>query len=195
MYAEFSETPCWNEKIKIRTWPSGTEKLFAMRTYELSLADGTRIGSGTSSWLIIDWTTKKIQRPDEFLRKYSRENMSIAQPVRNPERLNNHFAEGSEYGPFNVPVSDIDINLHTNNANYIKWVTDTYTLDFILEHRPFSAEINYLAESVAGDKIIIKSARDDESTCFFNHIIMRENDGRELCRMRIGWNNLRQNNH
>ena len=34
---------------------------------------------------------------------------------------------------FRVKVSDLDVNLHTNNVRYIKWVTDTYDLDHIHE--------------------------------------------------------------
>src|SRR5512137_1637850 len=67
MYAEFSEWPLWNETILVKTWPNGTDKLFAMRNYELRFADGRMIGTGSSSWLIIDRTKKKIQRPDETL--------------------------------------------------------------------------------------------------------------------------------
>lgn len=193
MYAEFTESPAWNDRIIVKTWPSGTEKLFAMRTYELTSSNGRKIGAGTSSWLIIDWTTKKIRRPDEFLQRYSMENSTLVHPVRNPVKLDDQVTNGTEYGPFRVPVSDIDINLHTNNANYLKWVTDTYDLNFILDHQPISAEINYLAESVAGDRIIIRSARDMQNAGFFNHIIIRESDGRELCRLRIGWEKLSHN--
>ncbi len=59
MYASLSDWPVWNETIVVRTWPSGVDKLFAMRNYELRFKDGRNIGSASSSWLIIDRTTKK----------------------------------------------------------------------------------------------------------------------------------------
>ena len=64
MYAEITQWPSWEDKIIVKTWPNGTDMLFAMRNYELKFADGRMIASGVSSWLIIDRTTKKIQRPD-----------------------------------------------------------------------------------------------------------------------------------
>jgi medium-chain acyl-[acyl-carrier-protein] hydrolase len=33
MYAEITEWPRWEEKIIVKTWPNGTDKLFAMRNY------------------------------------------------------------------------------------------------------------------------------------------------------------------
>ena len=56
---------------------------------------------------------------------------------------------------FHVTISDLDVNLHTNNARYLKWVTDSYDLDFILNNVPLSAEINYLAESHFNESIAI----------------------------------------
>ncbi len=69
MFARLSDWPVWNETIVVRTWPNGVDKLFAMRNYELRHKDGRDIGSAVSSWLIVDRTTKKIQRPDELLAK------------------------------------------------------------------------------------------------------------------------------
>ena len=55
-------------------------------------------------------------------------------------------------------MSDLDVNLHTNNVKYLKWVSDTYNLDFVMKNVPRSAEINYLAESQFNEEIIIKTS-------------------------------------
>ncbi len=70
MYAEIKYWPLWEDKIIVRTWPNGTDKLFALRNYEVNYPDGRHIASGTSSWLILDQTTRKVQRPDSFLSRY-----------------------------------------------------------------------------------------------------------------------------
>ncbi len=31
-----------------------------------------------------------------------------------------------------VRISDLDLNLHTNNTRYLKWAIDTYNLGFML---------------------------------------------------------------
>ena len=41
MYAEISEWPKWEDNIIVKTWPAGTDKLFALRNYEVTFPDGT----------------------------------------------------------------------------------------------------------------------------------------------------------
>jgi len=188
MYAEITQWPSWKDKIIVKTWPNGTDMLFAMRNYELKFADGRMIASGVSSWLIIDRTTKKIQRPDYgLLTQYNDNNLIIPTSARNPEKLHESAENGNASAPFRVQVSDLDVNLHTNNANYIKWVCDTYDLNFTLNHLPCSAEINYLAESMFNDEIVIRSSQEDGNPGIFNHSILRISDNRELCRIRLKW--------
>ncbi len=187
IYAKITGWPVWNDRIIVRTWPSGVDKLFALRNYELRYKNGTKIGSGTSSWLIIDRTTKRIQRPDVFLQNYNRENQSVASPLRNPEKLQEASPSGRLSPPFRVKINDLDINLHTNNVNYIKWVTDTYDLNFMMNHQACSAEINYLAEAVFDDEIVIRTAVDEADARYLNHSVVRPADSKELCRIRIEW--------
>jgi acyl-ACP thioesterase len=186
MYAEITEWPSWGDKIIIKTWPNGTDKLFAMRNYELKLPDGRMIASATSAWLVIDHTTRKIQRPDGLLTQYN-ENDIIPTSARNPEKLPEANEKGRNTAPFRVQVSDLDVNLHTNNVNYLKWVCDSYDLNFIMHHLPCSAEINYLAESMFNDEIIIRSSKEDADPGIISHSVLRVSDNRELCRIRIKW--------
>lgn len=190
IYARFSEWPVWRESITVKTWPSGVDQIFAMRNYELRDKDGRLFGSGTSSWLIIDRITKKIQRPDEFLQNYSRDNQAIASPLRNPVKLMQASENGVISPAFRVKINDLDINLHTNNVNYLKWVTDTYDLNFVMNHRPCSAEINYLAEAIFDDEIIVRTSGDKKESRYLNHSIIRIADQKELCRVRIEWEQM-----
>ncbi|OFY68576.1 MAG: hypothetical protein A2V64_10315 [Bacteroidetes bacterium RBG_13_43_22] len=186
MYAEIYDLPSWFDAIIVKTWPSGTDKLFAVRNYEMRFPGGRNIAAGSSSWLIIDRTTKKIQRPDDTLTRYNDDNKSVKSPVRSADKLAGASEDGVVSSSSKVKISDLDVNLHTNNANYLKWVTDTYDLNFILAHSPLSAEINYLAESRHEEEIVIKTSRDADEV-FFNHSAFRINDNKELCRIRIGW--------
>ena len=187
MYAEITQWPSWGDKIIIRTWPNGTDNIFAMRNYELQFPDGRMIASAVSSWLIIDRTTKKIQRPDGLLSQYNDSNLLIPTSARNPEKLHESAENGNSAAPFRVKVSDLDVNLHTNNANYIKWICDSYDLNFTMNHLPCSAEINYLAESMFDDEIFIISSQDVENKSIVNHSVIRIHDNKELCRIRIIW--------
>ena len=88
---------------------------------------------------------------------------------------------------FKVKISDLDVNLHTNNVNYLKWTIDSYDFEFMINHAPTSVEINYLAESKAGDRIYIRTSEDTDSKLIYYHSVIRENDNKELCRIMLGW--------
>jgi medium-chain acyl-[acyl-carrier-protein] hydrolase len=187
MYAEINVWPVWEDKIIVRTWPNGTDKLFALRNYEVSFPDGSHIASGTSSWLILDQTTRRVQRPDSILSGYNSDLHSGISPLRYATKLEQSAENGNETLPFKVKVSDIDVNLHTNNVQYLKWACDTYGIDFVIKNIPKSAEINYLAESVFDEGIVIKTSAEQDNSCYYNHSIYRIEDRKELCRIRIEW--------
>jgi acyl-ACP thioesterase len=187
IYTVINEWPVWGDSIIVQTWPNGTDKLFALRNYEVRFPDGRRIASGTSSWLILDLTTKKVQRPDSILSQYNFSLHNERSPVRYATKID-PAAENGQVSPlFRIKISDLDLNLHTNNVRYLKWAYDSYDLDFVINNEPQSAEINYLAESRFNEEIMIRTSVENQNYCYCNHSIFRTNDNKELCRIRIEW--------
>ena len=184
MYAEISVMPVWKESIIVNTYPNGTDKLFALRNYEVSYPDGRHIAFATSSWLILDYSTRRIQRPEAALSHFRRHPETQESPLRYASKL--EFAEGetTNSDPFKVKISDLDINLHTNNVKYLQWINDSYDIDFIKQNTIYSTEINYLSESFYNDEIFLQTRADSDG--YYNHSVMRT-DGKELCRVRFGW--------
>jgi len=187
MYAEISKWPLWEDSLIVKTWPSGTDKLFALRNYEVYYPDGRHIASASSSWLILDHTTKKVQRPDSILTQYNPNLHFEKSPIRYALKLEPAAADGNMSATSKIKVSDLDVNLHTNNVRYLKWVIDSYDLDFVMKNVPQSAEINYLAESIYDQEILIRGSVEKEKENFYNHSVLRTNDNKELCRIRIEW--------
>lgn len=184
MYGEIKNWPVWEDSIIIKTWPNGTDNLFAIRNYEVSFPDGRSIASISSSWLILDMTTRKIQRPTT-LAHFSADIKHDVSPVRSATKLSAAHMDGTTAQTFRIKTSDLDLNLHTNNVKYLNWVYDTYDLGFLMKNDPQSTEINYLAESKYGEEIMIRTSV--ENDVFYNHSIFRTVDNKELCRIKIEW--------
>ncbi len=190
IYAEITTLPLLGEKIRLASWPRGTDKLFALRDFEMKSPGGQLLARATSSWLIIDRDSKRIQRPDNNL---TRLNSSVpGEPgiLRNAEKIEPLVTEGQSSPPFKVRISDLDVNLHTNNTSYLNWVTDTYDLDFMLGNAPLSVEINYLSESRFNDTVEILTSGNGDDSGLFSHSVMRPADSTELCRVRILWKRI-----
>lgn len=190
IYAEIDTMPLWEDSIIVKTWPNGTDKLFALRNFDVSYPDGTHIASATSSWLILDRTTKKVQRPDSILAKFYSDLHPNTSPIRYASRLEPLNDGGDPSQSYRIKVSDLDINLHTNNVRYLTWVSDSYNLDFVMKNVPRSAEINYLAESQFDEGVVIKTSADRMNGQVYSHSISRTSDNKELCRIRIEWNGI-----
>ena len=184
MYAEISEWAEWGESIVVTTYPNGTDKLFALRNFEVNRPNGRHIAFATSSWLILDQATRRIQRPEAALSHFKRNYEMQESPIRYASKLEFAEAETKNSERFKVKISDLDINLHTNNVKYLQWINDAYDLDFVKQNSVHSTEINYLSESFYNDEVFLQTRADNDG--YYNHSVMRA-DGKELCRVRLGW--------
>jgi medium-chain acyl-[acyl-carrier-protein] hydrolase len=189
---QITKWPGWEETVIVKTWPRGTEKLFALRDYEVKYPDGSPVALGSSSWLVVDRTSRRIQRPDSLL-SHLNEGFPIKSTLgRNAskvEPLTDDIVSGT---PFKVQVSDLDLNLHVNNVIYVKWIIDSYDLDFRMKHSLSFVEINYLAESRHNDEIIIRTSHDKNNARVYNHSVIRNVDNTELCRVEVTWEDCLQ---
>lgn len=191
LVASIETWPGWEEKIIVRTWPRGTDKLFAIRDYEVCYPDGRMIATASSSWLVVDISSRRVQRPDYILTKYNSGTEVRSALGRNAAKLEPAADSGTNSAPFRVRQSDLDVNLHTNHVMYIKWIADSYDLDFRVKNLPVSVEVNYLAESKWNDELFLRTSSDENNGGFYNHSTIRSVDNTELCRVRIGWKDCR----
>lgn len=192
IYANITIWPGWEESLTVKTWPRGTDKLFALRDYQVTRRDGKIIASATSSWLVVDLMTRRVQRPDSLLSYINSEMPSSQATGRNAGKLNPTGENPVADHPLRVRQSDLDINLHVNNVNYIKWVSDHYSTGFINDHMPSEIEVNFLAEARIDEELILKTMRDAENVMVFNHSLFRISDDVEICRARIAWSAYKQ---
>jgi acyl-ACP thioesterase len=186
---KITKLPEWEETVVVRTWPRGVDKIFAIRDFEIFYPNGNQLVTASSSWLVVDRTTKRVQRPNDLLSRFNLDFTPGSSAGRNADKTDPAAPDGKESDPFRVKVSDLDVNMHTNNAMYVKWISDVYDLDFRMNHLPVSVEINYLAESKWNDEIYVKTSGAKNGENFYNHSVFRCSDRVELCRVAIEWKN------
>ena len=86
---------------------------------------------------------------------------------------------------FRVVYSDLDMNHHVNNINYLKWVLDEFDLDFRNKYRISTIETNYLGEALYGDTL----ARDTKAITGTEYMtkIINKDTGRTILASRTKW--------
>ncbi len=152
------EWPQWEDKVTIRTWPRRSGAIMALREFEIIAADKNgserRIGECSTSWLVLDWNTRKVQKLDKIMFGVPSLTEGVLEIAaeRIPPRT-----DLSEIARFEVRNSDLDVNGHVNNTRYAQWVTDTLTLDELKRYAIDEYDVNFLAETGVGDTIVIES--------------------------------------
>lgn len=176
--------PEWDEKIKIRTWTTGSDGINANRNWMIFDEKGDEIISGISKWLIVNEKSRKIQKMDKnFLDKHSFSEMPFnydlnkIPKIQAPEIIASIRAKNSE----------LDINHHINNTNYVKWVFDSEKLNFLSKNEPKEIEINFLKESKAGVEIKVGKKIASNNEMYYGIF----NDRHDSARIRVIWRKQR----
>jgi acyl-ACP thioesterase len=143
--------PQWGESISIRTWVRPLQGPFATRDFEMIKEDKI-IGSCSTSWILMDLETRSAVLGDlgiipfeprtDFKLPYDAKKVIIKDELEHRST-------------FEVRNSDLDMNEHVNNTRYVQWILDSIPREW---HRHFvlhEYEVNFLAETHAGDKVDI----------------------------------------
>ncbi|MDR2193705.1 MAG: acyl-ACP thioesterase [Treponema sp.] len=136
--------PAFHDKIIIRSWPRGWEKLFAKRDYDIQDMAGNILVRGRSGWLIVDRETHRPLRPqfivDTLPENDGRDALHEIVSLNTREHL--------EFAGERIPCySDIDYNGHVNNARYVQWIQDITDPDVFVQADSMRLDINYIRET------------------------------------------------
>lgn len=153
---QYLRPPKWGDKVSMETWHKGKQGLFWLRDFEVRGEQGELMAVATSSWVIMNLQTRRIERKTIF--ETSSDVVDLAHnvdAVAEPCDKIVPFPELEFEREHHVTYSDIDFNLHANNAKYIQWLMDGISLEFLKEHTFKEVQVNYISEAKFGDKIAL----------------------------------------
>ncbi len=175
----------WQEVVEVETWSRGIEKLMAFRDFVVRDERGEQIAAGTSTWVVLDLESKRIQRLTELSEKWpsKRDKSSIGKNAEKVDPLTQ-----PAYGEmFRVRYSDMDLNRHVNSARYVQWMLDSFGREFLEKHEVSKAEINYLDEAMPDDELFTGREQVADPPRLFRANVSRKADNREICRARFAF--------
>lgn len=172
------------DELEIETWPAGFDRLAATREFVVRRAGGEEVARATTQWLVLDVASRRPVRPAEVLdARYPRELRAPAVPL-SPGKLP-ELRSWELQKRFHVRYGDIDVNLHVTNTSYVTWAIEAVPRDLWLASRLAAVEVHFLAEAHHGSAILSRLARSGEGT--LAHVIVREEDEKELARLVTRW--------
>jgi acyl-ACP thioesterase len=182
---QMEEYPRWGDQIKVKTWLTGTGRLFALRQFSIADSKGKVIGTANSAWLVLDLKSRKPRRIEPVF-KHIEHLFNGLPAAEEPEKIPAPVQPRMEKS-YTVRYSDIDMHHHVSNIKYVEWILDSFPFEMNQAHQIHTFEINFLGESSHGDEISIYTKDLKEGMPGFLHSVIRKKDGRELCRAKTGW--------
>lgn len=160
MHVRFLHPVHWRDNVILRTWHKGSSGLFYLRDFHLLDIKGTVAVAATTSWVVMDVRTRRMVRPEELqhLLQVEETDHAITEPA--PKIILPKEMELA--GEHTVTDSEIDINMHTNNARYVAWAIDSLPQDEV--KRPIKEFfINFNKETTEGDRVHLHRNHTDDN--------------------------------
>ncbi len=135
---EIFERPTYGDKISIKTWSRGIDKLYAYRDFEILDEAKKVIGIATSKWVLLDIKKGKITRiSPEVEEAYTVENLRVFEEM-DLEKLEEPkvFSGSTE---FVVNRSLIDVNGHLHNIYFMDIANEVLPMEIYQ-----NAELNHI---------------------------------------------------
>ena len=141
----FNRFPGPGEEIILETWPKGMQqKIFFMRDFLFRDLKGEPVASATSAWLLVDLNARRFLLPNVLKEKLPDNNGRFAldetlEKIGIPDPMEERLVTKAVY-------STVDMMGHVNNAQYVDWVTDSFSFETFQEKKLSWMQINYLQE-------------------------------------------------
>ena len=154
VHVEFIDAPKWREEITLTTWHKGLNRLFFLRDFLLTDAQGRERVKATTSCLVLNLETRRLVRDPKLMEDGTVGTDNVlevpADKVVMPKGVEPEFVMEHI-----VAYSDIDTNAHANNAMYMQWAMDAVDYQTASTRAVKEFTINFNHETKAGDKVAI----------------------------------------
>lgn len=146
------DRPKYGEKLDVRTWTRPKEKnnLYTYRDFEI-YNELKKVAIASSKWVLFDVDLKKIVKiNDEIILSYQPENINVFEE----ELKKINIKEDSKLKKiYEVQRSDIDINKHMHNLNYLKVAYEVLPEEVFLNAENNNVNIMYKHQILLGSRI------------------------------------------
>ena len=146
VHFEIAKTPIWHDKITVTTWPSGYNRLFARRYFQIRNDSNELLVEGASDWVIMSFANRALCNVQDIVGGIDKFNLEQEHLNLNTSKVPQIKAENAIKTNRTVMFSDLDMNNHLTSMRYLDWAEDCINIDFINSHLVKSVDINFQHE-------------------------------------------------
>jgi len=152
---EIYRIPSWNEKITVETWPHEPKKYEFDRDFRVWDEEGNILASAISNWVLLDINTREIKKSDIIESDYPHISFIEERALDGRIRKLKPYGELEAVYRKVIGYSDTDVNGHINNAKYIDYIMDCFSMEDHKKHTVKSIQVNYIKEVFPGDALVL----------------------------------------
>ena len=151
-----NKLPSLGQKVRVVTYPSSFDRFLAYRDYKMFDEEGDLLSYASSTWTLMNTTTRKIAKMPEALSalKVPQEEKILEHPSAKLPLL----TEGGISEKIKIRAYDIDWNGHVNNIQYVKYMIENISVDYLSHHQLKSLAFHIKSECFLDDIINIEYA-------------------------------------
>ena len=158
----FHAYPEYADAVKIETWPKGLQqRLLFMRDFIITGSAGNLLAEASTAWLLVNPSSRRILPPNALDGSLPDNGGRAA--LNQPLDKLNPPDDLPQRRVFSAGYSAIDLMGHVNNARYLDWIADAFSLE---EHAALpltELQINYTSEVLPGEEVaILAGPREDD---------------------------------
>jgi acyl-ACP thioesterase len=168
MSFKIMQSPKVGETITIKTFPEKPKAADVNRGYCIENKAGETIVTASSKWCVVDVNTHKIRRCAPLFTEFNDSDYIPTSPLddANPkiEKLSDYGEVIGEPLKYTVQVTDLDYNVHMNNARYGDVILNICTVNMLRENTISRVDINFMSQLFIGDCFDVYKVQKDNIT-------------------------------
>ncbi len=168
--------------VKVKTYPSGKEKAFTFRDYQVYDQSDRLIAQASSCWLLMDVEARKIAPYPEDIEMLLAPSNKLEHLPR-PKSIRNEITSFDNELTQKVYFHHLDFNRHLNNTFFFTWMLDALDHSFLYSHDLKEWLVQIKGECFLGDQIQCRVISEESGVWL--HAFLRE--GQVVAQGRSFW--------
>lgn len=163
VHFDIKQTPVWHQKVNVTTWPSGYNRLFARRYFQIADEQGNIIAEGASDWVIMSFENRSICNVQSIVGGIDKFNLEQEHLNINTAKVQPADTNNSQETTRRVMYSDLDMNNHLTSMRYLDWALDCIDIDYLNNHIVKSVDINFMHETPINEDVTLLCQKNGDS--------------------------------
>ena len=163
VHFDIKQTPVWHQKVNVTTWPSGYNRLFARRYFQIADEQGNIIAEGASDWVIMSFENRSLCNVQSIVGGIDKFNLEQEHLNINTAKVQPADTNNSQKTTRRVMYSDLDMNNHLTSMRYLDWALDCIDIEYLNNHIAKSVDINFMHETPINEDVTLLCQKDGDT--------------------------------